>query len=134
MHLWDGFLALWVVQEIKVNNEYEVVSTSRLEPEAEYIYYDLSIVCIWGRWEWLIEAALHSGFPRTEVLLSPGCPRALAGLLSLRCSKVIYEKRRHGLCGSWASSWAWEWDLSPRYNKIIRKKSWTFEIEFILSV
>ena len=29
---------------------------------------------------------------------------------------------------------AWEWDLSPRYNKIIRKKSWTFEIEFILSV
>ena len=49
VRLWDGFLALWVVQEIKVNNEYEVVSTSRLEPEAEYIYYDLSIVCLWGR-------------------------------------------------------------------------------------
>lgn len=32
--LWDVFLALWDVQEVKVNNKYEVVSTSRLEPEA----------------------------------------------------------------------------------------------------
>ena len=35
VRLWDGFLALWDVQEIKVNNEYELVSTSRLEPEAK---------------------------------------------------------------------------------------------------
>ena len=35
MRLWDGLLALWDVQEIIVNNEYELVSTSRLEPEAK---------------------------------------------------------------------------------------------------
>ena len=35
VRLWDGFLTLWDVQEIKVNNEYELVSTSRLEPEAK---------------------------------------------------------------------------------------------------
>ena len=32
--LWDVFLALWDVQEVKVNNKYEAVSTSGLEPEA----------------------------------------------------------------------------------------------------
>jgi len=84
------------------------------------------------------------GFPRTEVLLSLGCPTALLDLSSqwLCCSKDIYEKlsgivalclepgngyNKMGIIKSLGND-------GNGYNKIIRKKLWDIEIEFILSV
>ena len=91
----------------------------------------------------MTQAALHSGFPRTEVLLSLGCPRALPDLSSQLLGSCGCAAQKTFMRSS-VLSWALWLEPANGYNKMhiiimgimksLGKKLWNIEIEIILSV